>query len=118
MALSNSDLAVSLDIKTRRGDYFSRTFSFTNEDETPKDLTGYSFSMQVRPNETSTTKILSFDMSNGMSVVENDLIIEKTAVEMQVQPGKHYYDLQVTKPGGEVSTWFAGYFTITNDRTK
>ena len=60
--------------------------------------------------------ILSFDMGAGFTIQNNnELVMEKTATEMQVPAGMYVYDLQRTQANGRVTTELTGNFKVLSD---
>lgn len=119
MSISNSDTAAYVKIIAKRGDTFSRVFQFTNSDGSEKDLTGYTFRMQVRDSNKSNRILLDFTMTNGISVSGGAVTFQKAKSTMEkVIPGCHEYDIEVIKPDNTGKTWFYGPFEYGNDTTR
>lgn len=111
-----------LNITAYRGDTFSLGLLIKEKlTNVPIDITGFLFKMLVRTKIANTgTSILSFDNDEGIDIVDaaaGSILLHKTAAQMSISPGTYYYDLQYTKPSGEVVTFLAGTFTIQQEIT-
>lgn len=126
-----------LDVTVVRGDTFSRKlFQVTNEDDTPADLTGYGFSIQVRPAPRASSVIVTIpdqyfllgqsaeaiqydiDEANPAGTTKDEVHVNAPASLMRVKAGNWHWDIQITDTGGDVSTPIYGRFLITQDVTR
>ncbi len=114
------------DIKTKRGDTFTRRdFEITEYDdaidpivETPVDLTGATMIMQIRENSGSAV-LHTFSTANGKIVID-DAPAGKFHINAEVlsfAAGVYQHDLQITFLDGTIKTYFSGIFELTNDIT-
>lgn len=117
MANINLDISEVLDIKCRRYDTFQLDMDWTDSDEDPIDLTGYTFKMQVRKKSTSASPVLTIDDDDFTKDANGNLTIEKSSADMNMKGGNYVYDLQATS-SGVVSTWLKGMFVVTDDVTE
>lgn len=117
--VSNSSIAVEHDIICKRGDSFRRVFQFCLDDdsETPIDITGTDFKMDVIINK-NMKPVLSFSIGDGFTITDiNELTAVKTEDQMLIKEGSHRYDIQQTLIDGTVTTRVKGQFIIEDDQT-
>jgi hypothetical protein len=120
-AESNSDIAAELCITHTKGDTFIRDFAFTDADGNPIDLTGYSVRLQLRESVRSSSATLDAATPNEITITgagNNVLSVLIDAETMEIPARKYVWDLQLTTPGGVVTTYLFGNFTITSDVTR
>jgi hypothetical protein len=118
-----------LPLRMRRNEDPLRLQFNVTEDGTPVDMTaGYSVRMQVRayPGQAGTALLsLSGAATAAGSVINRnangfELVIHKADVGAgtfpadlgERKPWVGAYDILVTEPGGDVTPWYAGSFTI------
>ena len=125
MAVSNSDVAVKLNIKHRRGDTFIREFTFT-KDGAPMDLTDWSARMQVREQVTSRSQstlrppVIAVTTEDHITIQGEDnnvLRVLIPATDMQIPAIKYLWDLELTSDIGVVTTFLTGEFELSQDIT-
>jgi hypothetical protein len=126
-----------LDVTVVRGDTFARKlFQVANEDDTPADLTGYEFAIQVRPAPRSSLVIVSIpddyfllgqsddavqydiDEGNPAGTTKDEVHVNAPASLMRVKAGNWHWDIEVIDPGGDVLTPIFGRFEIKQDVTR
>jgi hypothetical protein len=113
----NLDTAQRVDITCRKGDTFSLELTFKDSDGVELDLTGYTWKIDVRETDTSTSVILEDDQFTYNGSPEGLLRISATATTMEeVDGGIYVYDLQSTNSGA-VKTWLYGIFKVNEDVT-
>lgn len=113
----NLDTAQRLDITCRKGDTFNIELTFNDETGAAIDLTGYSWKLDVRETDTSTSAIIEDDSFTYASNSAGVLTIKATATVMAaVDGGIYVYDLQSTNAGA-VKTWIYGIFKVNEDVT-
>lgn len=118
MASVNLDTTSRLDITCRRNDTFKLDMDWLDSENNPIDLTAYEFKAQVRKTSTSTAVILSFDNADFSKDNSGNLVMSKSAANMDVKGGSYAYDLQATKTAtSEVHTWLGGDFIVVDDVT-
>lgn len=115
-------LTTTINLDRRRGD--TKAFQFTiDEDGADLDITGHTFLMTVNvdvdptdppvtPDEWQLTASLVAPNTDGK------FKFQPSAPNMDLEPGVFFYDIQMTDPGGEITTVIAGTLTITQDITK
>lgn len=117
----STDITSKVNITAKRGDRFSLSMIFTDKDKNPIDFTGYTFLMQVKDYEESSTSKLVFETGNGIEITgegNNVLLFTKSGSEMNIRAGSYVYDLQSIDPSGEPLTYTAGKFIIVQDVTR
>jgi len=129
----NLDRSQRLDIVCRKGDTFVLNLELKDDDGRPIDLTGdptniYSFVMEVRLSDKSTTALLTPDVTIATNV-DGLVTLRVPASEMNVSAGLYVYDIQQTRqdtsrPGSDndyqelsVETLVYGTFKINEDVT-
>jgi hypothetical protein len=114
---SNSSIAARLTIQCRKGDTFSRDFTFTDADGGPLDMTGYTLVLTVK--NAAGTAVLTFSGGDWTGTAASGLFTaSKTAASMAaVAAGVYAYDVQATLPGGQVITYLQGKFIVDTDIT-
>ena len=115
---SNSSIAAFCTIQCRKGDTFTRDFTFTNSDTGAAiDMTGYTLVLTVK--NAAGTAVLTISGGDWSGTASAGLFTAtKSAATMAgVAAGQYPYDLQVTVPGGAVVTWLQGKFVVDSDIT-
>lgn len=107
--------AAAVNLRCYQGDTYNPTLEFKKKsDNTPYDLTGYTFKMEVRTKDNSRLLILSFESGAGIEMTDtNEIQLLKSAEEMLIEPGTYLYDLKATYPDNTTTkTWFYGNFVV------
>ncbi len=127
----NLDRSQRLDIVCRKGDTFTLNLELKNDNGKAIDLTGnpfdiYSFLMEVRLSDTSSTVVLT-PTPNIASTIDGLVTFSVPAAGMVVNAGLYVYDIQqtrtdtVSKPANgqelSVETLLFGTFKINEDVT-
>lgn len=111
----NLDTATRVDITCRRGDTFKLEFTFTDDDGDAIDLTSYTWKMDVKETDTSSSDIIADSSFTYSGNSDGELTVTATAATMaSVSGGLYVYDLQSTN-SGTVKTWVYGIFKINED---
>jgi hypothetical protein len=80
------------------------------------NVTGYTAKMDVKIAPTSTSTIIELSTANGritVGTIDGKFTLNLTATETStLPPGNYIYDLDVTSPGGVVTTLLSGGFTV------
>ena len=97
----NLDRSQRLDIICRKGDTFTLNLELKDDDGNAIDLTGnpfdvYSFLMEVRLSDTSSTVVLT-PTPNIASTVDGLVTFSVPAAGMVVNAGLYVYDIQQTR---------------------
>jgi hypothetical protein len=119
MADISTSVAAIQNFIVRRGDTFGpvvlQFFTSVNGIETAINITGDTFKMLVKVGN-GTDPVLSFDINNGFAVQNtNELVLQKSALLMQIPARVYIYDLQRIQANGNVTTEITGNFTVLND---
>lgn len=96
-----------------QGTTFSTVITLTNDDNSPIDLAGHTFSSQIRKsyystNPTANVSVTAEDEANG--VVRMSIDAANTA---NIKPGRYLYDLKMTDESNTVIRVVEGIVTIT-----
>lgn len=113
LQISNSDNATRVDIVAYRGDTFSRAFTFTNQDGSQTDLTGFSFQFNIGSSVDNFPVLtyLSTDENSVINIAANVVTILIAASVMAQIAGENYiYDFRMI--GTTVSTVMRGRFNL------
>ena len=111
----NLDTSTRVDITCRKGDTFKLEFTFTDDDGDAIDLTTYTWKMDVKETDTSSSDAIGDSSFTYSGNDEGKLTITATASTMAgVSGGLYVYDLQSTN-SGTVKTWVYGIFKVNED---
>tara|TARA_R100000541_G_C1883232_1_gene82607 strand:- start:61 stop:453 length:393 start_codon:yes stop_codon:yes gene_type:complete len=120
----NLDIAQEMDITARKGDSFTFDVSVKNADGTAKDLSSYTFNMDVRDSSDKSTRdnvaiSTATSRSNApikiVGLANGTLTVSATHVAMSdISEGTYLYDIQANLSSTN-QTWFFGSFTINAD---
>lgn len=117
MADVNLVVQSTLNITCLRNDTFSLDMDWTNSNSEPIDLTIYEFRAQVKKSKAASTAVLTFEDEDFSRDADGNLVMSKSASNMNIVAGVYQYDLQTTSPSGTIATWLAGKFIIQEDVT-
>ena len=111
------DVAKRLDITCRKGDTFNLVINVTDSAGTAVDLSTYSFKMQVKETDTSSTNVISNDDITITGTAAGVLTVTiPSTVMTSVSGGLYVYDLQ-TINAGVTQTWLTGVLKVNEDVT-
>ena len=111
------DVAKRLDITCRKGDTFNLVINVTDSAGTAVDLSTYSFKMQVKETDTSSTNVISNDDITITGTAAGVLTVNiPSTVMTSVSSGLYAYDLQ-TINAGVTQTWLTGVLKVNEDVT-
>lgn len=110
------------DITALQGKTFVLSSQYTEDDDTPVDLTGRSGRMQVRPSRDSATVTLELTTANGRFLFPD---AEDGQVQFQVPasdmaallPGNYVYDSELVN-GAIVEPYLSGSFNVVAEVTR
>ena len=71
----------------------SKAFVFTYQDEDPVSLTYFEFEFIIKDSPGSRADILRLDLSSGLSITDNSLIVSITDEDSNVNEGEYYWEL-------------------------
>jgi phage tail sheath gpL-like len=104
-----------------QGSVWSVVLVYTDSNNTPVNLTGYTAAMQLRQNYNSTTADLTLTTANGgITIVGATGTITITATATQtglLDPGFYVYDLELTS-GSNISRLIQGQLTVAEQVTR
>ena len=111
------DVAKRLDITCRKGDTFNLVINVTDSAGTAVDLSTYSFKMQVKETDTSSTNVISNDDITITGTAAGVLTVNiPSTVMTSVSGGLYAYDLQTINVG-VTQTWLTGVLKVNEDVT-
>jgi len=111
----NLDSATRVDVTCRKGDTFELEFTFSDDAGDTINLTGYTWKMDVKETDTSSSDVIADSSFSYTGTVLGVLTITASASVMAaVSGGLYVYDLQSTN-SGVVKTWVYGIFKINED---
>jgi len=113
---SNSSTAGRLTIQCRKGDTFTRTFTFTDSTGAAINLAAKTIVLTVVNTAGSTVLTFSGSDIDATNAATGVIIIAKTAANMAVTAGEYRYDLQMTE-GAVKTTYLHGAFIVDTDIT-
>ena len=104
-----------------QGSVWSVVLVYTDSNNTPVNLTGYTAAMQLRQNYNSEVADLTLTTANGgISIVGATGTITITATAVQtgaLDPGFYVYDLELTS-GSNISRLIQGQLTVAEQVTR
>jgi hypothetical protein len=103
---------MGVDLYINQGTDWANTVTFQNDDQTPVDLTGFTFASSFRTsyytaNTSGNLSISVLDAVNG-----NALISMNSAASSNVASGRYYYDAIMIDTFGNVTRILEGILTI------
>lgn len=111
----NLDNSTRVDITCRKGDTFTLEFTFSDDSGAAIDLSSYTWKMDVKETDTSSSDIIPDSDFTYTGTSEGVLTITASATVMAgIDGGIYVYDLQSTN-SGTVSTWVYGVFKVNED---
>ena len=118
MASVNLVVREELDITCMQNDTFKLDMDWTDTNDDPIDLTNYTFKCEVRKSK-DRTAVLTFGTNDFTKDAIGNLLMKKSASDMDVKAGVYQYDLQATETvSGDVATWLGGLFVVQGDITE
>lgn len=114
--------AAKYDLKIEQGADFKESLVLRDDQGVLINLTGYTAEMQIRPYVSSDTVLLNATSANGLiSITPAEALIElifDNATTAALIYTKCVYDLEVTKPSGEVVRLIEGNVYVTPQVTR
>jgi hypothetical protein len=111
----NLDTAKRVDITCRKGDTFTISLTFTDENGEDMPVDTHFFKMAVKETDTSVDDVISFDEFTYEIDPGNVVTVTAQYDVMEIkEAGVYVYDLQ-SKDGLVVKTWIYGIFRINED---
>jgi len=114
MPVSQSCLSI------KRGDSFSRTIYFNDEDDANIDITGWEirFTVKAKIDDPDSAAVISKIITVFSDPTAGIAEIELTPTDTNQAIGNYVYDVQCKTSAGEVYTILEGIITITKDVTQ
>lgn len=101
------------DVRCQRGDTLTEQFTFSDDDGDELDLTGYTFTSQVRRTANGPL-VVAFAVTKSGNVVTRTLSSAATAA----LDGNYVQDVQWVDPQGRTRTILSGDLEIVDDVTR
>ena len=111
------------DLEWYRGDSYPISILIKDKATSqPIDLTGYSFLMTCDelkdPPDTSTQLFQVDGVIPDQTTNPGEVIFTPSETDTAIEPGKYFYDIEMTDPSGNIRTIAKYKFTIIQDITK
>ena len=112
---------IEYDISTEQGSSLSRVVTYSDENSSPINLTGYTARMQVRPRASSGYTYLTLTSPSGGLTLGGTTgtitILVDGSVTSAIPAGNYVYDLEVVN-GAYVDKVMGGDFTLSAEVTR
>jgi hypothetical protein len=95
---------------------FTTTFTFTNESNTPIDISGNIVCAELRKFETETS-FVSFDVDYSNAINGQIRLSLKNSSTLNLEPGRYYYDILLLETTGNVLKVVNGYAIVSKSIT-
>jgi len=111
--------AAQHDLTCEQGTTFVKTLTITDTSSVARDLSAYAARMQVRPDITSTTKLLDLTSSGGDITLNSSGVIQVTvsATDTAALAQGGVYDLEI-EAAGVVERVIEGDFNLSKEVTR
>lgn len=114
--------ATTQDLTIEQGATFDDTWTWTDSNGDPVNLTGYTARAQVRSQVTSSSTVVSVTSGNGLTLggVAGTIRMQLSAATTAAltAPFSGVWDLEVESSGGVVTRLFSGTVTVTAEVTR
>lgn len=119
-------MATRQDFDMDQGAQWEQNLLWTDENDVPTDLTGYTARMQVRRQKRSSSFLIELTTSNGritLGGTAGTIQLEVDAVATAALPGRNikqrwFYDLEMVPAGGEVRRLIEGRIVFSSEVTR
>lgn len=101
-----------------QGTTFETSVSLANDDQTAINVTGYSFSSQIRKSYYSTNAVANITVTVVDASTGNVKLSMTSANTANVRAGRYLYDLLMTDTGGVKTRVIEGVITVTPQVTR
>lgn len=101
-----------------QGTTFETSVSLANDDQTAINVTGYSFSSQIRKSYYSTNAVANLTVTVVDASTGNVKLSMTAANTANVKAGRYLYDLLMTDTGGVKTRVIEGVITVTPQVTR
>ena len=111
-------MAESINLQIKRGDTWSRTIYFEDENGVRKDITGWLifFTMKVKADDLDTAATTIAKTISPSNPLEGEAEISLTSTDTK-DIGNYIFDIQIKTNLNEIITVLEGTITITQDIT-
>lgn len=113
-------MAVSLPLERHRGDTIP--FSFVAADAATGaaiPIAGYTFTMSVSEQESPDTPLYQFQLTGVITdAAAGEFEFQPSPTDMDLRPGKYYYDVESVNPATHIHTMVKDTLTIIQDISK
>ena len=110
-------MAIYADITIDQGSDFASTVSIVDAEDSPINLTGYTFRGQIKKTYTSTTKV-DFTITSNDPSTGNILLALTAATTDSMKSGRYLYDVEVISSGGIVTRVIEGQVYVNPSVTR
>jgi hypothetical protein len=101
----------AINIVIPQGSDFEETYSSQEPDGSITDLTGYTGASSVKKHPGA---VKSTPFTVGILTASGEVSIAmSSSTTVQLKPGRYYYDLYLTSPGGSLSRMVGGMVDVT-----
>jgi hypothetical protein len=107
------------DFEIVKRDTSSIVVTVQNSDETPIDITGYTFFFTAKTNATDTddNAVIKKDVTSHSDPTNGQTTITLSATDTDVDPARLWYDIQMKDTSSNITTLLMGFVTIVQDIT-
>ncbi len=108
------------ELSVYRGDDFSRSLSFTNAAGAAIDITDWIIFFTVKKNQEDldTAAVISKDITVHTNAAAGLSALTLTDVDTNISPDDYWYDIQIKKDTGEITTLMVDKFIVHTDITR
>jgi len=109
-----------VNLEAERGDSLKRLINFTDKDDDPLDITGWTiyFTIKEKEDDSDENAKITKTITDHIDAENGETKVEVTAAELDELVGKHYYDYQYKKADGTIKTIIKGTYTFGKDITR
>ena len=106
-----------LDLKIYQGDDFPGLVTLYNQDGTASDITGHTASAQIRRAVADEEPEVTVEIETTV-IPPNQIVLAIPHAQTEALSGEYVWDLQLTSPGGMITTVVAGKVKLTQEVTR
>lgn len=107
------DPSKRVDIKYHSGTDGSKTFTFTDTAGDAYDISGFTFTMNIRRKIYGTTNTIQLTEGSGLTKSTSSLVFTLTDAQTAALAGDYYWELKRTDGSSLVKRWLNGYLQET-----
>jgi len=107
-------------ITVKRGDTTPLPLTFTDENGSAVDITGWTiyFTVKAKIDDEDNDAKIKKDVTTHSDPTNGKTVITLSSSDTSIDPGNYYYDVQVKTNTGEIYTPLEGNFIVRPDITK